>query len=107
MITDGRYSGASKGPCVGHVTPEALEGGPIALVHEDDLIEIHIPERRIGVVGIKRNRATAAEVDRAFAERRERFAPPPSRHTRGILSLYERVACGSSEGALLTPRFRT
>jgi dihydroxy-acid dehydratase len=107
MITDGRYSGASKGPCVGHVTPEALEGGPIAFVDEDDLIEIHIPERRLDVVGIKRNRVTAAEVDRAFAARRERFTPPPSRHSRGILSLYERVACGSSEGALLTPRFRT
>jgi dihydroxy-acid dehydratase len=104
IVTDGRYSGATKGPCVGHVTPEALLGGPIGLVNEDDLIEINLPERRLAVVGIGRRQATAGEIDRVFAERRAQFAPPPSRHTRGILSLYERVACGSSEGALLTPR---
>src|SRR5262249_18730167 len=52
LITDGRYSGAMKGPCIGHVTPEAIDGGPIVLVEDDDLIEINIPERRIGVVGV-------------------------------------------------------
>ena len=104
IVTDGRFSGATKGPCVGHVTPEALLGGPIGLVNEDDLIEINLPERRLAVVGIGRRQATAGEIDRVFAERRAQFAPPPARHTRGILSLYERVACGASEGALLTPR---
>src|SRR5438132_766737 len=51
VVTDGRYSGAAKGPAVGHVTPEALDGGPIALVENGDLIEIHIPERRLDLVG--------------------------------------------------------
>jgi dihydroxy-acid dehydratase len=51
LVTDGRYSGAMRGPCVGHVAPEALDGGPIALVEEDDLIEINIPERRLAIVG--------------------------------------------------------
>src|SRR5919205_495601 len=52
VVTDGRYSGAAKGPAVGHVAPEALDGGPIALVQDGDLIEIHIPERRLAVVGV-------------------------------------------------------
>jgi dihydroxy-acid dehydratase len=46
LVTDGRYSGAMQGPCIGHVAPEALDGGPIALVEEDDLIEVNVPERR-------------------------------------------------------------
>ncbi len=51
IVTDGRYSGAMKGPCIGHVTPEALDGGPIALVEENDLIELNVPERRLSIVG--------------------------------------------------------
>src|SRR6516164_4281848 len=50
IVTDGRYSGAMRGPCVGHVAPEALTGGPIGLVEEGDLIEINIPERRLAIV---------------------------------------------------------
>ena len=52
LITDGRFSGASKGPVIGHVSPEAAEGGPIALVEEGDLIEIDIPARKLAIVGI-------------------------------------------------------
>ena len=47
LITDGRFSGGTRGPCIGHVSPEAIEGGPIGLVKEGDLIEIDIPNRRI------------------------------------------------------------
>jgi dihydroxy-acid dehydratase len=107
LITDGRYSGAMKGPCIGHVTPEAIDGGPIALVEEDDLIEINIPDRRFGIVGIGKKRMEPRAIERALAERRARWAAPPSRHTRGILSLYSRVATGASEGGLMTPRNRT
>jgi dihydroxy-acid dehydratase len=103
LITDGRYSGAMKGPCIGHVTPEAIDGGPIALVEENDLIEINIPERRVGVAGIGKKLMEPRAVERTLAERRTRWTPPPFRHTRGILSLYSRVATGSSEGALMTP----
>jgi dihydroxy-acid dehydratase len=102
VVTDGRYSGAAKGPAVGHVAPEAAEGGPIALVEEGDLIEIHIPERRLAIVGIGGRRLTQDQVDGVFADRRANWTPPPARHTSGILSLYSRVAGGSHTGASLT-----
>src|SRR5215813_12033276 len=103
LITDGRYSGAMKGPCIGHVTPEAIDGGPIALVEESDLIEINIPERRIAVVGVGKKAAKPEVIEHTLTERRGRWVSPPFRHTRGILSLYSRVAAGSSQGALMTP----
>src|SRR5262249_31716722 len=101
LITDGRYSGAMKGPCIGHVTPEAIDGGPIALVQENDLIEINIPDRRLGIVGIGKKPVEPGAIERALAERREHWARPPFRHSRGILSLYSRVATSSSEGGLI------
>ena len=106
LVTDGRYSGAMKGPCVGHVTPEAIDGGPIALVEEDDLIEINIPERSIGITGTKKKALDPRAIEQVLAERRARWVAPPSRHTRGILSLYSRVATGSAEGALMTAHER-
>ncbi|MGN6175322.1 MAG: dihydroxy-acid dehydratase [Streptosporangiaceae bacterium] len=102
LVTDGRYSGAMRGPCVGHVTPEALDGGPIALVDEDDLIEINIPERRLAVVGVKGQRLPEDQVEAELAERRRHWTPPPPRHSKGILALYARVARGSSDGASIT-----
>ena len=92
-----------KGPCIGHVTPEAIDGGPIALIEEGDLIEINIPKRSLEIVGIKKKSMEPAAVDGALAERRERWTAPPFRHKRGILSLYSRVAAGSAHGALMTP----
>jgi dihydroxyacid dehydratase/phosphogluconate dehydratase len=102
IVTDGRFSGAAKGPAVGHVTPEALDGGPIALVEEGDLLEIHIPERRLAIVGVAGQRLAADEIERVLAERRGRWSAPPPRHTSGILSLYSRIAGGSDVGAALT-----
>jgi dihydroxy-acid dehydratase len=102
LVTDGRYSGAMRGPCVGHVTPEALDGGPIALIEEDDLIEINIPERRLAVVGVKGQRLPEDQVEAELAERRRHWTAPPPRHSKGILSLYARVARGSSDGASIT-----
>jgi dihydroxy-acid dehydratase len=102
VVTDGRYSGAAKGPAVGHVTPEALDGGPIALIEDGDLIEIHIPERRLAVVGARGQRLAEEQVERVLAERRAQWRPPSPRRTSGILSLYARTARGSNEGASLT-----
>jgi dihydroxy-acid dehydratase len=99
IVTDGRYSGAMRGPCIGHVTPEALDGGPIALVEENDLIELNASERRLAIVGIDGEPRSEHEVSEILAERRERWTPRPPRHTQGILSLYERVAGGASHGA--------
>ena len=102
LVTDGRYSGAMKGPCIGHVTPEALDGGPIALVEENDLIEINIPERRLAIVGTHNERLHEDVVERILAERRRHWTPPEPRHSKGILSLYARVARGASDGASIT-----
>src|SRR5205807_7988247 len=84
VVTDGRYSGAAKGPAVGHVTPEALDGGPIALVENGDLIEIHIPERRLAIVGAARQRLSDEQVQHLLDERRARWSAPSPRRTSGI-----------------------
>jgi dihydroxy-acid dehydratase len=102
IVTDGRYSGAMRGPCIGHVAPEALDGGPIALIEENDLIEINAPERRLAIVGVKGEHRSADEIEAILAERRSIWKPPQPRHDTGILSLYSRVAGGTSEGASLT-----
>jgi dihydroxy-acid dehydratase len=101
IVTDGRYSGAMQGPCVGHVTPEALDGGPIALVEENDLIELNVPERRLAIVGIEGQPRPHDEVTEILAQRRERWSPRPPRHSRGILSLYERISSSASHGVSL------
>jgi dihydroxy-acid dehydratase len=102
IVTDGRYSGAMKGPCIGHVAPEALSGGPIGLVEEGDLIEINIPERRLAVVGIGGEHQSPETIDEKLAQRRDIWKPPRQRHETGILSLYERVARDAAEGASIT-----
>lgn len=101
IVTDGRYSGAMKGPCIGHVTPEALDGGPIALVEENDLIELNVPERRLAIVGIDGRPRAEEEVTAILSERRTRWSRRAPRHSQGILSLYEQVASGASHGASL------
>jgi dihydroxy-acid dehydratase len=101
IVTDGRYSGAMQGPCVGHVAPEALDGGPIALVRENDLIELNVPERRLAVVGVDGQLRPEDEVTEILAQRRALWSPRPPRHTRGILSLYEHISSDASHGASL------
>jgi dihydroxy-acid dehydratase len=102
IVTDGRYSGAMSGPCIGHVAPEALEGGAIGLVEEGDLIEINIPERRLAVVGTSGEHKPPDVIDETLADRRKIWKPPKPRHDTGILALYERVARGAGEGASIT-----
>src|SRR5262249_29638922 len=85
IVTDGRYSGAMKGPCIGHVAPEALDGGPIALVEENDLVELNVPERRLAVVGIDGAPRPEDEVTEILVQRRAEWSPRPPRHNRGIL----------------------
>jgi dihydroxy-acid dehydratase len=97
--TDGRYSGAMRGRCIGHVAPEALDGGPIAVVEEGDLIEINIPEPRLAVVGTNGEHKPPDVIDKTLAGRREIWKPPRPRHDTGILLQYSRVARGAAEGA--------
>jgi len=102
IVTDGRFSGAMRGPCVGHVAPEALNGGPIGLVEEGDLIEINIPERRLAIVGTGGEHQSPESIEATLAQRRRIWKPPKRRHDTGILSLYERVARDAAEGASIT-----
>lgn len=102
IITDGRYSGAMKGPCIGHVAPEAIEGGPIALVHDGDLIEINVPRRLLEIVGTDGEHRAPEEVEAILEERRRIWKPLLPRHDSGILALYSRVARGTSEDASIT-----
>jgi dihydroxy-acid dehydratase len=91
MITDGRYSGATRGPCIGHVCPEAYVGGPIAAVREGDLIEIDIPERKL----------TLRVPDDEIARRLQAFRPRPPAVTSGFLRLYSRLVSQADRGATL------
>jgi dihydroxy-acid dehydratase len=102
IVTDGRYSGAMRGPCIGHVAPEAIDGGPIALVEEGDLIEINIPERRLAIVGTAGQQRPESEIEETLAARLSVWKPPRPRHADGILSLYSRVARSAPEGASIT-----
>lgn len=76
LITDGRFSGASRGPAVGHVSPEAAEGGPIALVEENDLIELDIVARVLRLIGINGEEQPSEEIDAVLARRPVMLAAP-------------------------------
>jgi dihydroxy-acid dehydratase len=102
IVTDGRYSGAMRGPCIGHVAPEAIDGGPIALVTEGDLIEINVPERRLAIVGVDGEHRAPEDIEAILADRKSIWKPLRPRHDTGILSLYSRVARGAPEGASIT-----
>ncbi len=101
LITDGRFSGASKGPAIGHVSPEAASGGPIALVEEGDLIEIDIPARVLRICGIGGQERTKEEVSAALQERQARWTPKPPRCQRGVLSLFTQNAAPPALGGYL------
>lgn len=101
LITDGRFSGASTGPAIGHVSPEAAAGGPIALVEEGDLIEIDITARRLSIVGIAGARKTPDEVERILAARRARWQPRPPRYPSGVLHLFSQHASSPMSGGAM------
>ena len=101
LITDGRFSGASTGPVIGHCSPEAQVGGPIALVEEDDLIEIDLPKRVLAIVGVKGERRSPEEIDAILAERRKRWQPKARKYRRGVLRLFSEHAASPMKGAYL------
>ena len=90
LVTDGRFSGSTRGPCIGHVSPEAADGGAIGLVQDGDLIEYDIPNRRLDLL------LPAEEL----ARRRVTWRPP-KRELKGILARYARLAESASKGAIL------
>jgi dihydroxy-acid dehydratase len=93
MVTDGRFSGATRGPCIGHVSPEAVVGGPIALVRDGDEIEVDLSARRLSL------HVSAAEL----ARRRQEWTPVPPKVVGGFIDLYAALAGPAETGARLLP----
>ena len=101
LITDGRFSGASTGPVIGHCSPEAVDGGPIALVEEDDLIEIDVMARKLNIIGVKGERKTPDEIDEILKERRKNWKPVAPKYTKGVMRLFSQHAASPMKGAYL------
>ena len=92
LITDGRFSGASRGACIGHVSPEAMAGGPIALIEDGDIIDIDIPNRKLEL------RVSAEEL----AKRKAAWVKPEPKIKTGYLSRYAKLTTSASKGAVVT-----
>jgi len=90
LVTDGRFSGGTRGACIGHISPEAAEGGPIAVVREGDKILLDIRRRKLELL------VAGPELK----ERLARFKPPEPRAKKGYLELYQRVVSSAAEGAI-------
>lgn len=91
LVTDGRFSGSTRGPCIGHISPEAAEGGPIALVEEGDTIEVDIPKRTLRLL----------VSDEELKRRAEHFTPV-TKEARGALRRYSLLAESADKGAILS-----
>ncbi|MBC3536833.1 dihydroxy-acid dehydratase [Megasphaera hominis] len=101
LVTDGRFSGATQGPAIGHVSPEAVEGGPIALLEDGDMIEIDIPNRKINMIGIGGEKKTAEEVAAILAERKKNWKMPDFPKKKGYLARYSKYATSAMSGGYL------
>lgn len=101
LITDGRFSGASTGPVIGHCSPEAVDGGPIALVEEGDLIEIDVKKRKLNIIGIAGERKSMEEIDAILKERRQNWKPREPKYKKGVLRLFSLHAASPMKGAYL------
>ena len=101
LITDGRFSGASTGPVIGHCSPEAVDCGPIALVEEGDLIEIDVEERKLNIIGIAGERKTMEEVAAVLEERRKQWRPREPKYKKGVLRMFSEHAVSPMKGAYL------
>jgi len=101
LITDGRYSGATRGLCIGHVAPEAALGGPIGLIQTGDLINVDIANRQLNVTGFDGKECSPEEVERVLAERKAQWAPPAVKQKHGLLRRYLSNAAPVSKGAYL------
>jgi dihydroxy-acid dehydratase len=93
LITDGRFSGGTHGFCVGHVAPEAVDGGPIAFVADGDRIEIDVPGKRIDL----------DVAESVLAVRRSEWKIPEPRYRTGVLAKYARLVTGAERGAVTEP----
>jgi dihydroxy-acid dehydratase len=90
LLTDGRFSGGTTGLCIGHVAPEAADGGPIALVRDGDVVRLDVAARTLDLL------VDDAELDR----RRASWSPPPPRYRTGVLAKYAKLVGSASTGAV-------
>lgn len=101
LLTDGRFSGASKGPAIGHISPEAAEGGPIALVEENDLIEIDIPKRILRIIGIDGKECSEEEIEKILNERKQNWSPKEERYKSGVIKIFSQHAVSPMKGGYM------
>lgn len=101
LITDGRFSGATRGAAIGHVSPEAVEDGPIALVQVGDLIHIDIPSRKLDIVGVNGQEKTVQEIKDILLSRRENLVHPKLKEKTGILKIYAKLAVSPMKGGYM------
>ena len=92
LITDGRFSGATRGACIGHISPEAAVGGPIALIEDGDIVEINIPDNTI----------TLSVSDEELAKRRAEWKPVEPKINTGYLARYAKQVSSGAQGAVLS-----
>jgi dihydroxy-acid dehydratase len=90
LITDGRFSGGTRGPCIGHISPEAAEGGPIALVEDGDLIKLDIPNRNLELL----------VEEEELARRKAAWKAPEAKIKTGWLARYAKVVTSANTGAV-------
>jgi dihydroxy-acid dehydratase len=91
LVTDGRFSGGTRGPCIGHVSPEAMEGGPIALIEDGDIIDLDIPNRKLGL-----------RVDNdELSKRKMKWSAPEPKIKTGWLARYAKLVSSADGGAVL------
>ena len=101
IVTDGRFSGATRGPCIGHVSPEASRGGPIALIEDGDLISIDIPNRKLSVIGCDGKPMSENQANAHLADRKKNWKLPDLQYTSGVLKRYTSRAASAMKGAYL------
>ena len=101
LITDGRFSGASRGASIGHVSPEAAVGGPIALVEEGDLIELDIEKRILRLIGVKGQRMEESQITEILRRRKAAWTPPKNRYEKGALKHFASLAVSPMKGGYM------
>lgn len=101
LVTDGRFSGATHGPCIGHVSPEAADGGPIAFIEDGDLIEIDVHARKLNIIGIAGELKTEEQIQEVLAQRKSKWTPPDFSKRKGIFKQYTEHAASLIQGAYI------
>ena len=90
LITDGRFSGGTRGPCIGHISPEAMEGGPLCIVRDGDEIQIDIPNRKLDLLISEKEMKT----------RLKEWSPPEPKVKKGYLARYAKFVTSAATGAI-------